>query len=156
MYRIGIGQDAHYFEDGRKLYLGGEEFDVGYGLKGHSDGDALLHAITDAILGALAQTDIGTIFPDKSKENKNRNSVDFLNKALEIMYDMDYSIVNLDCNIIADRPNISSIRDKLLESLSKLLSVPKSNISIKAKTKEGYNKEDSLEVVCIILLQKMI
>lgn len=151
-----MGQDAHYFEDGKKLYLGGVEFDVGYGLKGHSDGDALLHAITDAILGALAKTDIGTLFPDSKKENKNRNSVDFLNKALEIMYDMDFSIVNLDCNIIANKPNISKIRDKVIDSLSTLLGVPKDNISIKAKTKEGYNQEDSLEVICIVLLQKII
>jgi 2C-methyl-D-erythritol 2,4-cyclodiphosphate synthase len=72
------------------------------------------------------------------------------------MYDMDYSIVNLDCNIIADKPNISSVRDKIIDSLSRLLSISKDNISIKAKTKEGYNKEDSLEVICIVLLQKMI
>jgi 2-C-methyl-D-erythritol 2,4-cyclodiphosphate synthase len=156
MYRIGIGQDAHYFEEGKKLYLGGEEFDMDWGLKGHSDGDALLHAITDAILGALAKTDIGTLFPDKNPENKGRNSVDFLNKALELMYDMDYNIVNLDCNIIADKPNISKLRDKIVDSLSRLLNISKENISIKAKTKEGYNKEDSLEVVCIVLLQKMI
>jgi 2-C-methyl-D-erythritol 2,4-cyclodiphosphate synthase len=156
MYRIGIGQDAHYFEEGKKLYLGGEEFDMDWGLKGYSDGDALLHAITDAILGALAKTDIGTLFPDKNPENKGRNSVDFLNKALELMYDMDYNIVNLDCNIIADKPNISKLRDKIVDSLSRLLNISKENISIKAKTKEGYNKEDSLEVVCIVLLQKMI
>lgn len=156
MIRIGIGQDAHYFKEGKKLYLGGVEFDVGYGLKGHSDGDALLHAITDAILGALAQTDIGTLFPDTKRENRNRNSLDFLNKALEIMYDMNFSIINLDCNIITNKPNISKIRDILIKSLSELLSLPKDSISIKAKTKEGYAEQNSLEVICVVLLQKLI
>lgn len=152
MYRVGLGIDAHYFEKDRALYLGGIKLSEDFGLKGHSDGDALLHAITDAILGALSLGDIGEYFPDTNIEFKNAESKLFLYKALELMREKGFNIVNLDCTIITDKPKISPIKGNLIKNLSKLLSIEEKNISIKAKTKEGFCEKESLVCHVIILL----
>ncbi|RME08933.1 MAG: 2-C-methyl-D-erythritol 2,4-cyclodiphosphate synthase, partial [Aquificota bacterium] len=104
--RIGLGFDSHGFEEGKPLKLGGVRIEFPKGLKGHSDGDVLLHAITDAILGALGEPDIGQLFPDTDPRWKDADSVLFLQEALRRMKARGYRIVNLDCLFIADQPRI--------------------------------------------------
>ncbi|HID65722.1 MAG TPA: 2-C-methyl-D-erythritol 2,4-cyclodiphosphate synthase, partial [Aquificaceae bacterium] len=123
--RIGLGFDSHEFEAGKKLILGGVEIEYEYGLKGHSDGDALLHAITDAILAAIGEKDIGEIFKDTDPRWKNAPSSIFLKKALELMKDKGFKIINLDCTIIADKPKIAPDKDEIKEKPSQLIGISK-------------------------------
>jgi len=150
--RIGLGFDSHEFEAGKKLILGGVEIEYEYGLKGHSDGDALLHAITDAILGAIGEKDIGEIFKDADPRWENASSRIFLKKALELMEEKGFKIINLDCTIIADKPKIAPYKDKIKESLSQLMGISKNRISIKGKRREGFCKDDGLACICVVLL----
>ena len=152
--RIGFGFDSHEFTEGKKLYLGGIEIPFKYGLKGHSDGDALLHAITDAILGAIGERDIGEIFKDTEEKWKNARSEIFLKKALELMGEKGYRISNVDCVIIADEPKISPHKEKIKENLSRILEIEKERISIKGKRKEGFCKDNGLIAMCTVLLVK--
>ena len=152
--RIGFGFDSHEFTEGKKLYLGGIEIPFKYGLKGHSDGDALLHAITDAILGAIGERDIGEIFKDTEEKWKNAKSEIFLKKALELMEEKGYRISNIDCVIIADEPKISPYKEKIKENLSRILGIDKERISIKGKRREGFCKDNGLIAMCSVLLIK--
>ena len=152
--RIGFGFDSHEFTEGKKLYLGGIEIPFKYGLKGHSDGDALLHAITDAILGAIGERDIGEIFKDTEEKWKDARSEIFLKKALELMKEKGYRISNIDCVIIADEPKISPYKEKIKENLSRILGIDKERISLKGKRKEGFCKDSGLIAMCTVLLIK--
>jgi len=140
--RIGLGFDSHEFAEGKKLVLGGVEIPFEYGLKGHSDGDALLHAITDAILGALGERDIGEIFKDTDLRWKGASSEVFLREALRLMEEKGFGIQNLDCVIIADKPKISPYKERIRERLSELLNIDKEKVSLKGKS------------MCVILLIK--
>ncbi|RUM27858.1 MAG: 2-C-methyl-D-erythritol 2,4-cyclodiphosphate synthase [Aquifex sp.] len=153
--RVGFGFDSHEFEKGKKLILGGTEIESDFGLKGHSDGDALLHAITDAILGALGERDIGELFKDTDPRWKDAPSRIFLEKALEIMKGKGFSIVNLDCVLVADKPKIAPYKERIKENLSNILGVPKDRISLKGKRREGFCKEEGLVCMCTVLLVKM-
>lgn len=150
--RIGIGFDSHEFQEGKPLILGGVRIEFPKGLKGHSDGDALLHAITDALLGALGEPDIGELFPDKDPRWKDADSKVFLLEALRRMEQRGYRIVNLDCVIVADQPRISPYKESIRKSLSELLRVPQESISIKGKSREGFCMDDGLACLCTILL----
>ncbi len=152
--RVGFGFDSHEFVKGKKLILGGVEIPYEYGLKGHSDGDALLHAITDAILGALGERDIGEIFSDRDPRWKDTNSEIFLKEALRIMKGKGFKISNLDCVIITDKPKIAPYKEQIKENLSKLLEIPKERISIKGKRREGFCEGDGLVCMCTLLLIK--
>ena len=152
--RIGFGFDSHEFTEGKKLYLGGIDIPFKYGLKGHSDGDALLHAITDAILGAIGERDIGEIFKDTEEKWKDARSEIFLKKALELMKEKGYRISNIDCVIIADQPKISPYKEKIKENLSRILGIDKERISLKGKRKEGFCKDSGLIAMCTVLLIK--
>ena len=152
--RIGFGFDSHEFIEGKKLLLGGVEIPFGYGLKGHSDGDALLHAITDAILGALGEKDIGEIFKDSDPRWKDADSEIFLREALRIMKEKGFKIVNLDCVIVTDKPKIAPYKEKIREKLSGLLEVPKDRISIKGKRREGFCEGNGLVCMCTLLMVK--
>jgi len=153
--RIGFGFDSHEFVEGKKLLLGGVEIPYQYGLKGHSDGDALLHAITDAILGALGERDIGQIFKDTDPRWKDANSEVFLREALRLMEEKGFKISNLDCVIVTDEPKIAPYKEKIRENLSKILEIPKDRISIKGKRREGFCKEKGLVCMCTLLLIKL-
>lgn len=153
--RIGFGFDAHEFVEGKKLLLGGVEIPYQYGLKGHSDGDALLHAITDAILGALGERDIGQIFKDTDPRWKDADSEIFLKEALRLMEEKGFKISNLDCVIVTDEPKIAPYKEKIRENLSKILEIPKDRISIKGKRREGFCKEKGLVCMCTLLLIKL-
>ena len=152
--RIGFGFDSHEFVEGKKLVLGGVEIPFGYGLKGHSDGDALLHAITDAILGAIGERDIGEIFKDTDSRWKDVSSEIFLGKAIKLMEEKGFRILNLDCVIITDQPKIAPYKNKIRENLSKILGISKDRISVKGKRREGLCEGNGLICLCNVLLIK--
>ncbi len=153
MYRIGLGTDSHEFEEGKPLYLGGLRIDHPKGLKGHSDGDVILHAITDAILGAINEKDIGEIFSDKDPQWKGASSRLFLEKAKSLMEEKGYEIVNIDCVIIAEEPKISPVKEELKESISSIISVDKERISLKGKRPEGF-QINGIMCQCIVLIKE--
>jgi len=136
--RIGLGFDSHAFEEGKPLKLGGLLIDFPKGLRGHSDGDALLHAITDALLGAIGEPDIGELFSDKDPRWKGVSSEVFLNEALRRAKEKGYKILNIDCVIVADEPRIAPYKEAIKDNLSRLLGIPKDSISIKGKSREGF------------------
>ncbi len=135
--RVGLGFDVHAFAEGRKLVLGGIAIPFGKGLRGHSDGDVLLHAISDAILGAAADGDIGLHFPDTDESIKGIESEKILTYAVGRARTRGFTIVNLDAVVICEEPRISSYRDRLRERIAGLLSIDVERVSIKGKTSEG-------------------
>lgn len=154
-YRIGIGYDIHRLIEGRDLIIGGVKITHEKGLLGHSDADVLVHAIIDALLGALALDDIGTLFPDTDPKFKNADSMVLLKNVYERVKSMGYSINNIDSNIIAQNPKMMPYIPKMKIALANLLDIEISDISIKAKTKEkldavGENK--AIEANAVVLL----
>ena len=135
--RIGHGYDVHRLVEGRKLIIGGVEIAHEMGLLGHSDADVLLHAVSDALLGAAALGDIGKHFPDTSEEFKNANSLMLLQKVFSMLSEKGYEIVNIDATIIAQAPKMSTHVDKMRENVAKALNTAIENINIKATTEEG-------------------
>lgn len=137
--RIGIGYDVHKLVKDRDLILGGVKFDYEKGLLGHSDADVLTHAIMDAILGALAESDIGKLFPDTDPKYKDIYSIELLDYVVEIMDQRGYRIGNIDSVIICEYPKISPKRDEIRELLASHLKTDIANISVKASTSEGLS-----------------
>lgn len=135
--RIGIGYDVHRLVEGRDLILGGVKFDFEKGLLGHSDADVLTHAIMDAILGALAETDIGKIFPDTDPKYKDIYSIDLLDQVVGLMDKRGYKIGNIDSVIICELPKINPKREEIQKLLANHLKTDINNVSIKASTSEG-------------------
>jgi 2-C-methyl-D-erythritol 4-phosphate cytidylyltransferase / 2-C-methyl-D-erythritol 2,4-cyclodiphosphate synthase len=135
--RIGYGYDVHSLAEGRRLVLGGVEIPHETGLMGHSDADVLLHAITDAILGALALGDIGVHFPDTSAEFKDIDSRILLRKAVELISERGYRIRNLDATLLAEKPKIAPYVAAMREAISQDTGLPEDRISIKATTNEA-------------------
>ncbi|NPB06202.1 MAG: 2-C-methyl-D-erythritol 2,4-cyclodiphosphate synthase [Aquificae bacterium] len=152
MLRVGLGLDGHLFEEGKKLVLGGVEIPAPFGLKGHSDGDALLHALTDAILGALGEPDIGELFPDEDPRFKGTPSSLFLQEALKRAKAKGYRLVNADCVVVTDRPKLSPYKELIRENLARLLGVEKERVNLKAKRREGFCREEGLFCQCVVLL----
>jgi 2-C-methyl-D-erythritol 2,4-cyclodiphosphate synthase len=153
--RIGLGFDSHAFKPGVPLVIGGLKIDHPEGLAGHSDGDLLLHAITDALLGAVSAGDIGTFFPPTDPKWKGADSVVFLKTALEEVALAGYKIVNVDCVLIMHRPKIVPIAADIRERLADLLSLDIKNVSIKGKTPEGL-AQDSTAVAHVVALLESI
>ena len=135
--RIGIGYDVHKLVENRNLVLGGVKFDYEKGLLGHSDADVLTHAIMDAILGALAESDIGKLFPDTDPKYKDIYSIDLLDHVVELMDKRGYRIGNLDSVIICEMPKISPRREEIRNLIADHLKTDIENVSIKASTSEG-------------------
>ena len=133
---VGIGFDIHAFTDGNEITLGGVKLKSKYKLLAHSDGDVLLHSITDAILGAIGKNDIGFHFPPSKSKYKNSNSILFLNKAMDFVRKYNGKIINLDINLICDYPKINPIKLKLKKNLSNLIGLEINKINIKATTTE--------------------
>ncbi len=152
--RTGIGFDAHEFEEGKPLFLGGVRIPADFGLKGHSDGDALLHALTDAILGALGEPDIGEIFSDGDERWRSASSTIFLREALSRMDAKGFSLVNVDCVVVTDRLRIADHKKDIKLSLAALLNVPEDRISVKGKRREGFSGGDGLVCLCTVLLRR--
>jgi 2-C-methyl-D-erythritol 2,4-cyclodiphosphate synthase len=137
--RVGIGYDSHRFATGggRKLVLGGVEIPHDRGLAGHSDADAVAHALTDAILGAAGLGDIGRMFPDTDPQWKGANSIDLLNKAFLKVVEAGFQFVHADVTVILERPKLAPHLDAMKATLAKALLVGPVNVSVKAKTNEG-------------------
>ena len=152
---FGIGFDIHRLIKQKKLFLGGIQIPYHSGLKGHSDGDVIIHSIIDALLGAMRKKDIGTFFPDNKKRFKNIRSPKLLKPIIEILNKNDFYINNLDINLICEQPKISKYRDKIISSLSNLINIDKNLINLKGKTVEklgliGKEKAIACEVICSI------
>lgn len=153
--RIGIGHDTHRLEAGGPLILGGIEIPHNFHAAGHSDADVLLHAITDALLGAAALGDIGTWFPDDDPTNRGRDSGNMLVAAYRGVQEAGYHVGNLDCIVFAQRPKLAPHREAIRQRLSELLAVPIEQISFKAKTGEHVGpvgRQEAIEAQAIVLL----
>ena len=151
--RIGYGFDSHSFKEGVPLVIGGLKIDHSSGLAGHSDGDVLLHAITDALLGAVSAGDIGTFFPPSDARWKDADSSIFLATALEEIAVAGYRIVNLDTVLIMASPKIGPIAGELRERVAELLGVKPGEVGIKAKTPEGLNQDHVAVAHATVLLE---
>ena len=149
MFRIGIGYDSHRLIEGRRLILGGEIVPHTAGLKGHSDGDALCHAITDAILGAAALGDIGRHFPDTDPQFKDADSLGLLARAVGIVHQAGYVIENVDAVVIAERPKLAPHADRIRTRLATTLGVDVSAVSVKGKTNEGMGEVGRAEGIAV-------
>ena len=134
--RIGQGWDTHRIVPGRPLIIGGIHIPSEFGLSGHSDADVLFHAVTDAVLGALALGDIGMHFPDTAPEWKGAESLRFLQHALALAAERGYALSNVDSTILLERPKLKDFRPAIRESLSRALSLPLDCVSVKFKTGE--------------------
>lgn len=155
IYRIGNGFDAHRFENGRKLVLGGVEIPYDKGLAGHSDADVLTHAVMDAILGAIGERDIGSHFPDNDARYLGASSIHLLERVLEMSAVKGYSIQNIDCVIICEEPRISPFVDSIKLSLARALGVSPEDIGIKATSTEGMGftgRGEGIAVYAVALL----
>jgi 2-C-methyl-D-erythritol 2,4-cyclodiphosphate synthase len=151
--RIGYGFDSHAFKPGVPLVIGGLKIEHPEGLAGHSDGDVLLHAITDALLGAVSAGDIGSFFPPSDPRWKNADSSIFLRTALEEIAVAGYRIVNIDTVLVLAQPKIVPIAGELRERVAELLGVQPGEVGIKAKTPEGLNQDHVAVAHCTVLLE---
>ncbi len=141
--RIGHGYDVHRFSPERKLILGGVEIDWEMGLLGHSDADVLCHAVSDALLGALALGDIGKHFPDTDPKYKGADSIELLRHCTALLG--DYKVSNIDVTVIAQKPKLSCHIEKMRENIAKAVNTDISRVSIKATTEEGLGFTGALE-----------
>ena len=137
--RVGIGYDLHRLADERKLFIGGVEIPYIKGLAGYSDADVLIHAIADALLGAIAGPDIGELFPNTDPKYQDISSAELLKTVLGLVRKKGYKIVNLDTVIIAEEPKMSPFKNRIRESLSKIMDIDKDCVGVKAKTNEGLD-----------------
>lgn len=153
--RIGHGYDVHTFQEGRKLIIGGVEIPYNQGLAGHSDADVLCHAISDALLGALALGDIGKLFPDSDPAFKNANSLLLLEKVGEVLLSNKYVVGNIDSTIVAENPKMAPHILAMRENISTVLHISLSSVSVKATTEEtlgftGRGEGISAHAVCLV------
>lgn len=135
--RVGIGYDSHRFAPGGPLKLAGVDIEFDRHLVGHSDGDAVAHAVTDAILGAAGAGDIGELFSDRDPANRGRNSLEMLGIALNRVRGAGYAVSYVDVTVVAEAPRLAPHRDAMRAALARALSVPATEVSIKGKTNEG-------------------
>ncbi len=157
MLRIGLGHDSHRLGPGTSLVLGGVAIPHDRQALGHSDADVLLHAITDALLGAAALGDIGELFPDTDPANRGRDSAEMLRASLERVVAAGWRIVNLDCVIFAQRPKILPHRTAIRTRIAAVLSIDVGQIWLKAKTGEGVGpigEEQAIAAECVVLIEK--
>lgn len=156
--RVGIGFDVHRFADGRKLILGGIEIPFEMGLLGHSDADVLLHAITDAILGAMGEDDIGVHFPDTDAAIEGIDSAVILAKIAGLTARKGYRIVNVDSVLVAQRPKIAPYRAAMKKRIAGILSIDPEMVGIKGKTTEGLGfagRGEGIAAHAVVLLEKL-
>ncbi|HEX5106667.1 MAG TPA: 2-C-methyl-D-erythritol 2,4-cyclodiphosphate synthase [Pirellulaceae bacterium] len=154
--RVGIGHDTHRLDQGGPLLLGGIEIPHDRHLVGHSDADVLLHAITDAILGAAALGDIGELFPDTDEANRGRDSAEMLKAAAAKVRSAGYEIGNLDCIVFAQRPKLTPHKEAIRRRIAEILQIEPGCIGVKAKTGEGIGeigREEALMAQCVALLE---
>ena len=156
--RIGIGHDTHRLQQGGPLRLGGINIPHDRQLVGHSDADVLLHAITDALLGAAALGDIGQMFPDTDPVNRGRDSAEMLIAARDAVSTIGFRIVNIDCIVFAQRPKLLTYRQAVRERIGDILQIEPERIGLKAKTGESVGpvgREEAISAECAALLEKI-
>ena len=154
--RIGFGYDSHVFKAGVPLRIGGLSLDHPEGLAGHSDGDVLLHAITDALLGSIAAGDIGSFFPPGDPRWKDANSAIFLNLAMEELQNAGYRIVNIDTTLVLAAPKIFPIAGEMRARVADLLCIAIDQVSIKAKTPEGLGLDHVAQCHAVALVERVL
>ncbi|HEX8816855.1 MAG TPA: 2-C-methyl-D-erythritol 2,4-cyclodiphosphate synthase [Terriglobales bacterium] len=153
--RIGYGWDSHEFKPGVLLKIGGVTLPHTHGLAGHSDGDVLLHALTDALLGSIAGPDIGTLFPPSDPRWKNADSAIFLSEALRRVKSAGYNIANVDSTLILAVPKIGPHAAAIRENVAKLLNIKPDSVGLKAKTPEGMSTDNAAIAHAVVLLEKI-
>ena len=156
-FRVGHGIDVHPFDDSRPLVLGGVHISETGGLAGHSDADAVLHAITDALLGAAGAGDIGLYFPSTDERWRGADSSVFIAEARRIIHDMHAEIANVDVTIIAQQPKLAPHRDVMVASIAKMLVLPADRVNVKATTTDHLGFIGRAEGICamaIVLVQQ--
>jgi 2-C-methyl-D-erythritol 2,4-cyclodiphosphate synthase len=156
MHRVGIGFDVHQLAAGRKFILGGVVIPHSKGLQGHSDADVLLHALTDALLGAAGLGDIGMHFPDSDPQWKNASSEIFVRKALKDLKANTWTVVNVDMILFAQEPRLAPFRDAIRANVSKLLELPESQVNLKATTTDhmGFiGRGEGIAAQVVVLLK---
>ncbi len=156
--RIGTGWDLHRLKEGRKLILGGEHIPYHSGEEAHSDGDVLIHAVIDAILGAAALGDIGTHFPPSDTQYKDISSIILLEKTVELLTEAGYQIINLDSTIILQEPKLKPFITIIRKNLSMALTLDSDRISVKAKTKENVDatgEGKAIEAIATVLIEEI-
>lgn len=154
--RVGIGYDSHRFDPSRPLILGGVEFPNEPGLAGHSDADAICHAVTDAVLGAAGLGDIGAMFPDTDPAHSGADSIEMLRRAVEAVRHAGHRVHNVDITVIAERPRIGSRRGEIVARLAHALDAPADAVSLKGKTNEGMGwigRGEGLGVMAVATLR---
>ena len=157
MYRVGFGYDSHRFAAGRPLLLGGVRITSDRGLAGHSDADAVLHAVTDAILGGLGAGDIGELFPDADPRWRGADSSQFVRHAMTLARQHGCAIVNCDVTVITEQPKLSAHKEAMRANIAGLLDVAVEAVSVKAKTNEGIGligRGEGLAAMATVLLAK--
>ncbi len=158
MIRIGIGYDVHPLVEGRKLILGGVEIPFEKGLKGHSDADALLHAISDAFLGAVALGDLGKHFPDTDPKYKGVSSLKLLEEVYQKISDLGFSVSNIDSILIAERPKLADHIPFMREKIAQCLKIKLDQVSVKATREEGLGftgRGEGIAAKAVVLIEKV-
>lgn len=154
--RVGLGYDVHAFADGRRLVLGGVEIDHPQGLAGHSDADVLAHALSDAVLGALREGDIGRLFPDTDPAFRDADSIELLKVVGELARERGWRVADADCVLVLEQPKIAPFREEMRANLARALGVDVSAVGLKATTTEGLGFEGRREGVAaqaVVLLE---
>ena len=155
--RIGLGHDTHRLQTGGPLILGGVQIDHDHEAVGHSDADVLLHAITDAVLGAAGLGDIGELFPNTDEANRGRDSGEMLRNAWEQVTQLGFQLINLDCIVFAQRPKLAPYKQSIRDRIADLLQVESDRIGLKGKTGESLppiGTEEAIAAECVALLAK--
>jgi 2-C-methyl-D-erythritol 2,4-cyclodiphosphate synthase len=156
--RVGLGYDVHAFADGRPLVLGGVTIAHDRGLAGHSDADVLVHALMDAILGAMRAGDIGLHFPDNDPAYAGISSIELLKRVADLLAERGYRLVDADTVLVLERPRVSSYREAMRETLAEALGVDVDSIGVKATTTEGLGltgREEGVAAQAVVLLERV-
>ena len=154
---VGLGYDSHILAEGKPLLLGGIKIESDLGTIAHSDGDVVLHALADAMLGASGLGDIGELFPDSDSKYKGADSKLFVEQIMSLLAERNLFIINVDITILLEKPKLKNFKDKIRQGISELVKIPIENVNIKAKTNEGMGfvgRQEGVVAYCICELQQ--